>query len=52
MLDSLDPKVWLDAIVRAVDALPYGVELLLAFAGIAIVRWALVPFVKALRGRD
>ena len=49
MFDSLDPQVWLDAISRAVRTLPYGVELLLVFVGIAAVRWGLVPLVKAWR---
>lgn len=48
---DLDPQLWLDAILKAVRTLPYGVEILLGLVGVAIVRWGLVPLILAVRGR-
>lgn len=48
-LEQLDPRLWAQAIAAFVQTTPYAVEILLAFAGIAVVRWALVPLIRAFR---
>jgi hypothetical protein len=48
-LEQLDPVRWVQAIGDFVATTPYAVEILLAFAGIAVVRWALVPLIRAFK---
>lgn len=48
-MTAADPHSWLDAIRQAVKTLPHGTELLLAFAIVGVVRFALVPLIQAWR---
>lgn len=48
---DLDPQLWLDAILKAVDSLPHGVEILLGLVVVAGIRGGLVPLILAIRGR-
>ena len=48
---NIDPGTWLDTIDRGVDALPYGEAILIAFAVVGVVRWGLVPLIRAIRGK-
>ena len=48
---NIDPGTWLDAVDKAVDALPYGPALLITAAAVCAVRWGLVPLIRAFRGK-
>ena len=51
-LVNIDPQAWVDAFSVFVSNLPFGVHIFVAFAAVLGIRWAVVPLVRALRGKD
>ena len=51
MFENLDPQSWVNAIAQVVDLKVWGARIAVAALFITVIRWAIVPFIRAWKGK-
>ena len=51
MFENLDPESWVDAVAQIIDFKIWGARIAIAALFVGVVRWAIVPFIRAMKGK-